>query len=152
MWNIITAIPALITGLFGSINGITSAISNEKLALITAGTDQERIEAQERVNTLTLRRDVMIAEAAGGSKANSYMRLALGCCALVPLAKILVWDKAVAPFFGCVGRLSGEAAEACHMFTTDALDPNLWWVVTTVVGFYFLAETSLAVTKVFKRG
>jgi hypothetical protein len=141
MWSFITSIPGLVTGLFGSINHITDAIGNEKIAVLKAQTEEDKIAAQERVNSLTLKRDLMIAEAAT-SKLNIRMRFALAACVLVIIAKIFVWDKAVGPFFGCVGRLSAEAAAACHMFVTDPLDDNLWHVVMVVIGFYFLSEAA----------
>jgi hypothetical protein len=146
MWSFITSIPGLITGLFGSINHVTDALTNEKIALRNAQTEEERIAAQERVNTLTLRRDAMMAEVPY-TRLNVLMRFALACCVLVVLVKILVWDKSVGPFYGCVGKLDDAAKAACKMFTTDALDPNLWWVVGAVVGFYFLTE----ITAFFKR-
>ena len=50
MLALFTALPSLISGLFGTVNGITNAIANEKIAAITATTDEARIAAQERVN------------------------------------------------------------------------------------------------------
>lgn len=141
MWSLITSLPGLITGIFGSINHVTDALTNEKIAVANAQTENERIAAQERVNTLTLKRDLMIAEATT-SKLNIRMRFALALCVFVILAKIFVWDKSIGPFFGCVGRLSLDAAAACHMFVTDPLDDNLWHVVMVVIGFYFLSEAA----------
>lgn len=147
--SLLGSVPALLGQLFGTVNHITDAISNEKIAVVNATTEQERIVAQERVNTLTLRRDLMIAEAAV-SKLNIYIRAGLALGPLVILLKVFVWDKSIGPFVGCVGKLQGEAAAACHMFNTDALDPNLWNVVSIVLGFYFLAETATSVTRMIK--
>lgn len=141
-------LPALLGQLFGTVNHLTDAIANEKIAAMGAQTDQERIAAQERVNSLTLRRDALIAEA-GVSRLNIYVRTGLAVGPLAVLLKIFLFDKAIGPFFGCVGRLEGEAAKACHMFTTDAMDANLWQVVSVVVGFYFLTELSLGVARRF---
>jgi len=63
----------LIPGLFTTVNGITNAISNERLKLIDAKTDQARITSQERINSLQAKRDVLIAES-GGSRINSFIR------------------------------------------------------------------------------
>lgn len=141
MWSLITALPSLITSIFGTVNSVTQTLASEKVRLANAANDAERIEAQERVNTLTLRRDTMIAEAAT-SKINVRMRAALAFCVLVVLAKILIWDKAIGPFFGCVGKLEGAAVQACASFNTDALGSDIWQVVMVVIGFYFLSEAA----------
>jgi hypothetical protein len=141
MWALLTALPGVLKGLFGTVNHVTDAISNEKIAVVNAKTEEERIAAQERVNTLTMKRDVMIAEAAT-SKINIRMRAALACCVLVILAKILIWDHSVGPFYGCVGKLEGAAAKACAAFTTDALGSDIWQVIMVVIGFYFLSEVA----------
>lgn len=138
----LTGLPGMLSGMFGTINHVTDALTNAKIAQMNATTDQEKIAATERVNTLTLRRDVMIAEAAT-TKLNVYMRFALAGCVLIILAKIFVWDKSVGPFFGCVGKYADAAKiAACQMFVTDPLDDNLWHVVMVVVGFYFLSEAA----------
>ena len=141
MWSLITAIPGLISGIFGTVNHVTDALTNEKIALANAQTDNERIAAQERVNTLTLKRDVMISEGAF-TRLNVVMRFCLALCVLVIMAKIFIWDKSIGPFFGCVGRLTAPEALECRSFVTDPLDPNLWHVVMVVIGFYFLSEAA----------
>ncbi len=124
----------LIPGLFNTVNGITSAISNERLKLIDAKTDQQKIAAQERINSLQAKRDVMIAES-GSSKVNAIMRACLAAPVAFILAKLYVWDKAL-------GSITGG-----H---TDALDANLWGVITATVAFYFLYEGSVNVTRIAK--
>jgi hypothetical protein len=141
MWELISAVPSLLKGIFGTVNHVTDALANEKIAVVNATTEQERIAAQERVNTLTLRRDVLINEGRF-TRLNVVMRFAIACCVLVILAKILVWDKSVGPFFGCVGKLTTPEALECRQFVTDALDPNLWHLIMVVVGFYFLSEAA----------
>lgn len=147
MWAILTSIPGLISGLFGSINHITDAISNEKIAGLNAKTQEEQIASNERVKTLEARRDLMIAEA-GTSRLNIYVRslLALGPASV--LLKIFLWDKVIGSFAGCSGHtLPGT----CKSFLTDALDPNLWAVITAVIGFYFLTEGAIGITRIIKR-
>lgn len=147
MLAFLTAIPSLISGLFGSINNITNAISNEKIASLNAKTDEERIAANERVNTLQARRDVMIAEA-GASRLNIWIRslIALGPASV--LLKIFLWDKVIGSFVGCSGP---TAPGTCQTFTTDPLDANLWQVISIVVGFYFLYEGGVGIARVLKR-
>lgn len=149
MWAILTALPGLLKGMFGTIDNITNAISNEKIAGINATTDQERIASQERVSTLQMRRDVMIAEA--GSKTNMRIRAGLALGPLVLLLKIFIWDKVVGSFASCAGP-SALHKIGCETYITDPLDPNLWQVVMVVLGFYFLSEGAIHVTKLWKAG
>ena len=145
MFALITAIPALISGLFGTVNGITKAIADEKIAGINATTEQERIHSDERVQTLQSRRDLMIAEA-GVSKLNIIVRSAMGLSVAIVLFKLLVWDKVIGSLVGCSQALRGT----CGSFTTDPFDDNQWKIIMIVVGFYFLYEGATAVTRMVK--
>jgi hypothetical protein len=147
MWAILTAIPSLLSGLFGTVNGITNAIANERLAQISAKTDQERIQSEERIRTLTARRDVMIAEASV-SKLNIIMRTVIACGPASILLKIFLYDKVIGSLVGCAGP---QPKGACPTFVTDPLDDNLWRVVSIVVGFYFLAEMTSTAARIIKR-
>jgi hypothetical protein len=113
-----------ITGFGETISSITKSLADAKVSAINAKTEQERIAANERVNALQSRRDLMIAEV-GHTRANVFMRcfMALPCGVL--LWKVFVYDKAFGQWTG--GR-------------TDALSPELWNVITIVLGFYFLYE------------
>jgi hypothetical protein len=144
--SLIGGLPALISGMFGTINGITNAISNQKIAAINATTQEAKIAAEEQVQTLQARRDVLIAEAGSGSRINLWMRvsLAIGPCAV--LLKVFLWDKVIGSLVGC----SQAAAGTCGIFTTDPLDANLWQVITIVLGFYFVSEVTLGVTRIVK--
>ncbi len=108
---------ALIPGLFQTINGITQAISNERIAVVNATTDQERIAAQERLNTLDAQRDVLIAESAHSSL-DTWIRAGYSIGPLFILSKIYIYDKV---FDG-----------------TTTLSPELWNVIMVQIGFYFL--------------
>ncbi len=125
---------SLIPGLFTTINGVTSAISNERLKLIAAKTDSERIKAEENIASLSAKRDVLVAESAG-SKINTIIRATMGCSVSILVAKLLVWDKALGEWTG--GRV-------------EALDDNLWWIVTTIIAFYFLSDTVKATARIIK--
>lgn len=138
---------SLIPGLFTTINGITTAISNERLKLIDAKTDQQRITTQERITSLQAKRDVMIAES-GSSKINAMVRGSIGGFVSIILGKLLVWDKAVGSVAGCSGSLGIQ--DGCHIFRTDPLDSNQWAVITAVIGFYFLYEGAVNVTRIIK--
>lgn len=134
----LATILSLLPGAFGLANNLTNAIANERIRLISAKTEEERIASQERINTLQMRRDVLLAES--HSPWNSLMRfvLALGPAAI--LLKFLFWDKVVGSLSGCSGVAGGFNTSSCGWFRTDPLDVNQWWVITAVVGFYFLSE------------
>lgn len=124
-----------LTGITDTINGITKAIGDTKIAAINAKTTEERIAAEERVKTLEARRDLMVAEA-NVSKANVYTRTFIALPIGILFWKIFVWDKALGQW--TQGR-------------TDALDANLWQVITVVLGFYFLYEGATGIAKIIKR-
>lgn len=130
----LTAIFGLIPSLFTTVNGITNAITNEKINLAQSQTTADKIAAGEKIASLQAKRDVLIAEA-GTSNINAYIRAVMGGSVAFVLAKIFVWDKALGEFTG------GH---------TDALDPNLWNVVMATIGFYFVYEASVNATRIWK--
>ena len=137
----------LIPGALSTINGVTAAISNERLKLIDAKTEQQRIAVQERITSLQAKRDVLVAES-GGSRVNAFMRAWLGASVAVLLSKLFIWDKVVGSFSGCAGPM-GSALE-CATFRTDPLDANQWGIVVAATGFYFLYEGAVNVTRIIK--
>jgi hypothetical protein len=132
MWSLLTALPSFITGLFGTINGITNAISNEKIAAITATTEEAQIAANERVATLQQQRDVLIADSAH-SNLDLYIRSFIAIGPGSYILKIFLWDKVL-------GHWTNGS--------TDPLDVNLWQVVMVVLGFYFLSATSTTIARI----
>lgn len=134
MWAIITALPSLISGFFGSVNGITNALSNAKIAQINATTKEEKIRADERVEALTLRRDVLIADAAH-SKIDMWTRLGFSIGPIIVLGKILIYDKAL-------GQWTGGF--------TDPLGDMLWEVIMVELSFYFVYTGATTVAKIVK--
>lgn len=126
-----------ISSISSAINGLTAAISNEKIAAINAKTDQEKAEIGERIAGLQLQRDVLI-EDAKHSKSDIYMRNLFACCALIPVAKVLVWDKVIGVFFGCQG-VAGNAAR-CLIFNTDRFSTLDVQIIMTCVAFYFVTS------------
>lgn len=129
--GILAGLKAL-TGFSDAITNVSKAIADAKIAAINATTEQERIAANERVTALEARRDVLIAEAQAGSKANIWVRTGMALPIAILLWKVFVYDKVLGQWTN--GR-------------TDGLDENLWHVVWIVLGFYFLYE----VTRVLKR-
>ena len=92
-----------------------------------AQTDKEKIAADERIKTLEAKRDVLVAE--GGSCLNAIMRAGFGIPPMIYLGKLYLFDKVL-----------GWGA-------TDPLSPELWNVLWTVVGFYFLDQIAGRVTR-----
>ena len=137
----------LIPGAFSTINGITNAIANERIRKIDAETDQQRIQADERIKSLEAKRSVLVAEA-GSSNINAIMRATMGASVAVVLAKLLVWDKVIGSFSGCAGPMGG--ALECATFRTDPLDSNQWGIIVAATGFYFLYEGAVNVTRIIK--
>lgn len=133
MWSLLTALPSFISGLFGSINNITSAIANERIAAITATTDAERIHSQERVSQLQSQRDVLIADAAH-SKLDLYIRSLIAIGPAMYILKIFLWDKVLGAWTNGM---------------TDRIDANLWQTVMIILGFYFVSATTTTVARIF---
>ncbi len=142
----LSAVSGIFTGLFGTINGVTKALGDAKIAAINAGTAEEKIHADERVSMLTARRDVLIAEAGSGSRINLIIRAAFALVVLIVFIKLYVWDKVIGSLVGC----SQAAAGTCGMFTTDPFDDNWWKIASVVLGFYFVSEITLGVTRIVK--
>lgn len=126
MLNLIfTAIPSL----FKTIDGVTTAISNERIKAIQAKTDVERISAEEKVKTLEARRDVLLSSQSN-SKLDIYGRSIIGYSVGFLLAKILVWDKAL-------GQWTGGHTDSIK------LGDDYMWVLTAAVGFYLVTSTKI---------
>jgi hypothetical protein len=116
------------------IGSIADRIASAYEAREKAKTDKDKIAAEERIRTLEARRDVLIGESS--SRVNTLMRAAIATPVAAILWKIFVYDKAL-------GQWTGG--------TTDALSPELWNVVTIVIGFYFLSETASTVMRIVSR-
>lgn len=110
--------------LIAPLTTIFTKLEDTKVQLALAKTDEERVILGAKVSVLQMRADLMAKEAPL-SRLNIYIRSAIGAEVAFLLGKILVWDKAL-------GSITGG-----H---TDPLDANLWTVMLTVLGFYFLHE------------
>lgn len=131
----IGAILGLIPGAFTTINGITNAISNQKIAAIKAKTEEERIAANERVKVLEARRDVLLS-AQSRSKLPIIIQSGLGLCGLVVLAKMAIWDKVIGSAMKCAGDLG--KLPGCETFRTDPLGQDLSLLVGATIAFYLV--------------
>jgi hypothetical protein len=115
----ITSILGFGSGLFSTLQTISNNLSNEKIALINAKTDQERIASAEKIGALQAQQAVLVSDSQRSS-IDLWVRSLLAIGPTVYLLKIYIYDKVLA------------------RGTTDPLDDNLWWVTMVVVGFYFV--------------
>jgi hypothetical protein len=130
MWSLLLG---LIPGLLTTVNGITTAISNERIARINAATDQEKVEIDERIKTLEAQRDVLIADSTHSSL-DLTMRTILAAGPAFILAKIFIFDKGLAWYDA-----------------STTLSPDLWNVIMVTIGFYFLHNSVVGVAKEFNK-
>ena len=145
MW--FTTILGLVPGLFNTVNGITNAITNERIKLAQAQNESDRVASQERIASLQAKQAVLIAES-GSSKINAIIRAGFGLVALGIVSKLLLWDKVVGSFMGCAGE-AGHALD-CATYNTDPIDASQWTVVTAAIGFYFVYEGAVNATRIWK--
>lgn len=118
MWGLILGfLPKLID----PIATITNKIIDLRAKQIDAQTEQERIHVDEQINVLRAQQAVLVAEAS--HPINAWARFWLMFPPSVYTAKIFVWDKVLG--WG----------------STDNLSTELWWIVITVYGFYFVSST-----------
>lgn len=136
----------ILPNLFSSVDKVTAAISNERIKLIEANTEEERIASQERINTLQARRDVLVAES-NISRVNAFIRAWIGGDVAFILTKLYVWDKGIGSLMGCSGT---NLDASCKLFHTDDLSPELWQVVMATIGFYFLYEGAVNTARIIK--
>jgi hypothetical protein len=122
MFGLLTAIPGLLTGLFTTLNGVTAALSNAKIAQINATTQAEQIAAGERVAALQATQAVLVAESVK-SKIPIYVQLLMTLPWVLYIGKVVVWDK-----------LLGWGS-------TDTLTPQEWYLCYVVYGFWFVHST-----------
>lgn len=137
---------SFLPGIFSTINGITNAISNEKIAALNATTQEEQIAASERVATLQAQRDVLISDLSV-SRLDIYLRSLIALGPTSYLLKIFLWDKVIGSFSHCSGT---TAPGTCITFDTDPIDPNLWNVIMVIIGFYFLHAVGSSISRAIK--
>lgn len=106
------------------------------LRLIGAYGEKNAAAANVEIQSRQAKADVQRAES--GSRINAFMRAFIAIGPALYLFKIFAIDKVICPPLGL----------ACR---TDPLSPELWQVVTAVVGFYFLYEGAIGVTRILKR-
>ena len=109
---------SILLGLIDPISKITNKIIDLRIQQANAQTEQAKIAADEEVSKLQAQRDVLVAES--GSKINAIIRIAFALPCAIYINKLILIDKVLG--WG----------------STDDLSNNLWWIVFTVIGFYFV--------------
>ena len=118
--------------LMGPLQEVFKNIEDTKVALANAANESEKNCLTAQLGALQVQAGILQtqanlqAEEARGTRLNIMIRSWMGGSAAFLLTKILVYDKAL-----------GQWTDG-H---TDALDPNLWYVVIVMLGFYFVHET-----------
>ncbi len=132
LW-LLQAIP-LVGKLFGTIDNVTNALRDLELRKVQAKSDKEKAEIQERIDQLNA-----IASVQTSQDVNRHFRFwGFGFPASAILWKYIVWDKIIGAYVGCAGE-AGKA-DACAIWRTDGLSPEMWWAVTAAITFYMLTN------------
>lgn len=118
---------ALLKIAIGGLPAILSELTKQKQILSDAKTEQQRIEAEERIKVLEAKRDVVLQSQK--EKFGEIVRLLWALPFILYVWKLLVWDK-----------LLGWG-------TTDPLGPTLEYILWTVLGGYFILGVTDKVTK-----
>lgn len=119
----------------GLIAALLPMLPNIILRIIGVYSEKQAAAANEIIATRQAKRDVMVAEA---SPINAVMRATIAVGPAVYLFKVFAIDKVLCPALG----------GACR---TDDLSPQLWSVVTAVVGFYFLYDLGVRASAIIAR-
>ncbi len=115
MWTTILSFLGL------GLKALTTEIVDAKVKAIDAKTEQEKITAQERVDTLNARKEIILQ--GQKDKAERWIRILWAAPFIIYTWKLIVWDKILQ--FG----------------TTDPLSPTLEYIMWTILGAYFLDAT-----------
>ena len=122
MWSILKGL----LGLGNTITGIAGKIADAKVQMANAANDRERIAAEERIKAYEQQAAAMIA-ASTNDKWWSTREL-IGKCVLLYVAKIVVWDTVL------------------KLGVTPDPGEQVWWIVATVIGFYFVSKSAEKIT------
>ncbi len=105
----------------GPIESITKAIAQAQVEKARAQTDKEKIAADERIRTLSAKRDVLVAESA--DRVNRTVRALMALPIVIYLWKVIVFDKVFGQWL---------------QWATDPLSQDLTYIMLVVIGFYFV--------------
>lgn len=104
----------------GGLSGIASELRLAYKDKLDAQNDEDRIRAEVSIEQLQARQAVLVAEQSNGL--TRWIRPAFALPIVVYVNKIIIWDKVLG------------------LGATDPLDERMWWLMTVVVGAYFLVR------------
>ena len=104
----------------GGIAAIGGELRAAYEAKLKAQTDQEKLAAEETIARLEAQQSILIAEQ--GRWLTAWVRPMIALPFVIYLHKLIIWDKVLG--WG----------------STDNLSPELWNMMTVVVGAYFLTR------------
>lgn len=104
----------------GGIAAIGEQLNKAYDAKLKATNDHEKLQAEENIARLEAQRSILIAEQ--GRWLTAWVRPAIALPFVVYLWKLIIYDKVLA--WGA----------------TDNLSPELWNMMTVVIGAYFLTR------------
>ena len=107
-------------GLINPLSRIADRIADYKMRMAAAETDREKLRAEVTIEQLQARQAILVEETRYA--ATRWIRPALAAPFAIYIWKIVVWDKVLG------------------LGVTDPLDERMWWVMTVVVGAYFLTR------------
>lgn len=114
-------IGAILSWLGGSgIKAIGGELRAAYEAKLKAQTDQQKLEAEETIARLEAQQSILIAEQ--GRWLTAWVRPAIAAPFVIYIWKLIIWDKV----FG--------------YGSTDNLSPELWQMMTVIIGAYFLTR------------
>jgi hypothetical protein len=141
MWPFLGKFLGFLTGLGPIIGSLGGKIVDLQQAKVQAESDKERAYIQKEIEEVQARQAAFVAEA--GSRVGAFflgfMQVTAAFGPIAYLTKMLAWDKVMGSFYGCAGEWGRHVSE-CKTFVTDPIDENMWWVVTAVIAFLFVAS------------
>lgn len=117
--------------LINPLGQLTKQLADAYAARAQAQTTEAKIAADERIAAINAQRDVVIA-AAVHDKWWSPRNL-MGWCVTIYVARVVVWDSAWQQ-----GSIPDPGSQ-------------VWWIVLTVIGFYFVTGTAERIATTIKK-
>ena len=139
MFALLGLILPFLTGLAGPASNLINNITELKKMRAKAESDKELREIDQLIQEAHDRKAVLVAEAGNriAGLLNASMRIVLAIPAAAILWK-LAYDKIGGSYFGCRGVIPRGMTNFCKQFGTDSLGSELAFLITAVIGFFFL--------------
>jgi len=128
MWLLNLFTGGFFNSIFTTINNLTKAISDEKIAQIKATSDVEKAQIAAKIGQLESQRDVLIADSQSKTGwIDQAIRFFLTLPIILYLNKLITWDKVIGSW---------------PTFETDKIGTSETYLLMAVLGFFFLYSTA----------